>query len=107
MAEVNLKRRYSGSGCGSSGSDKGSGVSGIRRSVDGVVEGGQVALLRQQPLQHPICAKDVEKLFKGYGRIRDVVIKVRNVPGDCMIIYRDLPLSAEREWNLRVLQVRG
>ena len=51
--------------------------------------------------------RDVEKLFKGYGRIRDVVIKVRNVREDRMIIYRDLPLSAEREWNLRVLQVRG
>ena len=51
--------------------------------------------------------RDVEKLFKGYGRIRDVVIKVINVSENRMIIYRDLPLSAEREWNLRVLQVRG
>ena len=51
--------------------------------------------------------RDVEKLFKGYGRIRDVVIKVTNVREDRMIVYRDLPLSAEREWNLRVLQVRG
>ena len=51
--------------------------------------------------------RDVEKLFKGYGRIRDVVIKVRNVSENRMIIYLDLPLSAEREWNLRVLQVRG
>ena len=51
--------------------------------------------------------RDVEKLFKGYGRIRDVVIKVTNVREDRMITYRALPLSAEREWNLRVLQVRG
>ena len=51
--------------------------------------------------------RDVEKLFKGYGRIRDVVIKVIYVSENRMIIYRDLPLSAEREWNLRVLQVRG
>ena len=51
--------------------------------------------------------RDVEKLFKGYGRIRDVVIKVRNVSENRMIIYLDLPLSAEREWNLRFLQVRG
>ena len=41
--------------------------------------------------------RDVEKLFKGYGRIRDVVIKVRNVPEDWMIIYRDLPLYQRNE----------